>query len=122
MTKKTVILGATTNKERYAYTAAERLAQHKHPIVPIGIKKGEVLGQPILNLKERPQVEDIDTVTMYINPTNQKAWEDYILSLKPNRIIFNPGTENPQLEASANQIGIETINACTLVMLSVGNY
>ena len=96
--------------------------QHHHPIVPLGIKKGKVLGLDIQNLKEKPWIPDVDTITMYINPTNQKEWEEYILSLSPKRIIFNPGTENTELEKKANQQDIETVNACTLVMLSVGNY
>lgn len=120
--KKTVIIGATPNPSRYAFFAADRLTQNEHPIVPVGIKKGEVAGQPILDLKEKPDITDVDTVTLYLNPTNQQQWEDYILSLKPKRIIFNPGTENRSLEAKASEKGIETLQACTLVMLSSGTY
>ena len=99
MNKKTAILGATPNPARYAYLAAERLKSKNHDIVPIGIKKGEVFG-----------------------PQNQGEWEDYILSLNPKRIIFNPGSENPSLVRKASEKGIETINACTLVMLGNGLY
>lgn len=120
--KKTVILGATPNPSRYAFFAAERLINHEHPIVPVGIKKGEVGGHPILDLREKPHVEDVDTVTLYINPTNQQEWEEYILSLNPKRIIFNPGTENNRLQSKAAEKGIETLYACTLVMLSAGTY
>jgi len=122
MNKKTVIIGARTNPSRYAYLAAERLSAHSHDIVPVGIKKGKVFGHDILNLNERPAIEGVDTVTLYLNPTNQQPWEDYILSLNPKRIIFNPGTENPSLARKAAALGIETINACTLVMLSTGQY
>lgn len=121
-TKKTVIIGATTNPSRYAYLAAERLSNNGHPIIPVGIKKGEVFGQSILDLNDQPEIADVHTVTLYINPKNQQPWEDYILDLKPKRIIFNPGTENPDFSERAAAVGIETLDACTLVMLSAQNY
>ncbi len=122
MSKKTAILGATPNPSRYAYLAAERLNAKQHEIVPIGIKKGHVFGNEILNLRDKPEVSDIDTVTMYIGPQNQGEWEDYILSLNPKRIIFNPGSENPDLAKKATDIGVEVLYACTLVMLGNGHY
>ncbi len=120
MKKKTLILGSTPNPERYAYLAAQRLTQHGHPIVNVGIKSGEVSGVPI----EQPDIihTDIDTITLYIGPQNQPTYYDYILNTKPYRIIFNPGTENPELEELAKAKGIETVEACTLVMLSTGQY
>ena len=120
--KKTVIIGATPNPSRYAFLAAERLTSHHHPIVPVGIKQGEVFGNQILDLREKPSVDEVDTVTLYLNPTNQREWEEYILSLQPRRIIFNPGTENPELSTKATEQGIETLNACTLVMLSASTF
>ncbi len=120
--KRTLIVGASPNPSRYAYMAANRLTQSGHEIVPIGIRKGEVAGRQILNLREQPEIEDIDTVTLYINPTHQAEWQDYLLSLKPRRIIFNPGTENPALAANAIANGIDVEDACTLVMLSAGTY
>jgi len=122
MSKKTAIFGATPNSNRYAFLAAERLSAKEHEFVPIGIKKGDVLGTPILDLAQKPNVNDIDTVTMYIGPQNQAQWEDYILSLNPKRIIFNPGAENPSLAQKAANNGIETLNACTLVMLGNNLY
>ncbi|MEQ9467161.1 MAG: CoA-binding protein [Ekhidna sp.] len=122
MSKKTAILGASTNPTRYAYLAAERLTSHDHEIVPIAIKSGTVFGKEILDLKTKPEVGDIDTVTMYIGPQNQAEWEDYILSLHPKRIIFNPGTENPPFAQKAADKGIEVENACTLVLLGNGLY
>ena len=119
---KTMIVGATPNPTRYAYMAAHRLKQHGHEILPIGIKKGEVAGEPIVDLRKRPALEDIDTITLYLNPYNQDEWEDYLLSLAPRRIIFNPGTENHVLAEKASKLGIETEEACTLVMLSAGTY
>lgn len=122
MKKKTVILGASNNPTRYAYLAAERLTQHGHPFVPVGIKRGEVLGEPILNILENPKVEDVDTVTLYIGQRHQEGLDTYIPTLNPSRVIFNPGTENEALKSALQTRGIQTIEACTLVMLSVGNY
>lgn len=120
--KKTVIMGASPNTSRYAFLAANMLHDYQHPIVPIGIKRGEVLGEEILDLREQPAVEDVDTVTMYIGTRNQAEWYDYILGLNPKRIIFNPGTENPELEKLAKQKGIQSVYGCTLVMLRSGTY
>jgi uncharacterized protein len=122
MSKKTVIIGASTNPARYAFLAAEMLAKYGHEIVPVGIKKGEVQGKDILPLQEKPRIENVDTVTLYIGPRHQPEWYDYILSLKPKRIIFNPGTENDELQQQATQKGIEPLEACTLVMLRTGQY
>jgi len=118
--KKTVVLGATTDPSRFAYKAANMLTQYGHEIVPVGIKKGEVAGKEILNGK--PEIEDVDTVTLYVGPQNQKDLYDYIFSLKPKRIIFNPGTENDELISLAKQHNIEPVIACTLVLLSIGRY
>tara|TARA_R110002049_G_scaffold148891_1_gene311859 strand:- start:228 stop:527 length:300 start_codon:yes stop_codon:yes gene_type:complete len=90
--------------------------------VPVGIKKGELAGKQILDLRQKPEIKDVDTVTLYIGPRNQPEWYEYIFSLNPRRIIFNPGTENPEFIKMASEKGIEAEIACTLVMLSVGNY
>lgn len=118
--KKTLIIGATPNPSRYAYKAANKLVQFGHPIVNIGVKKGEVANHPI---EKAGQIhDDIDTITLYVNPTNQKELYDYILDTKPKRIIFNPGTENKELEQKAEERGIETMEACTLVLLSTNQF
>lgn len=122
MSKKTVIIGATTNTGRYAYLAAEMLTEYKHEIVPVGIKIGEVLGNKILNIREKPAIENVDTVTLYIGPQHQPEWYNYIFSLKPKRIIFNPGTENNTFEQLAEEQGIEALEACTLVLLRTGQF
>ncbi|HEY1009708.1 MAG: CoA-binding protein [Daejeonella sp.] len=120
MKKRTLILGATDNPSRYANLAANRLVSHGHPIVNIGIKSGQAGG---VEIEKAGQVyEDIDTITLYVGPHNQPQYYDYIIESKPKRIIFNPGTENPVLEELAEQNGIETLEACTLVMLSTGQY
>ena len=119
---KTVIIGATTNPSRYAFLAAETLDRYKIEFVPIGRRKGEVLGRTILDIRTQPKVMDVHTVTLYIGPQHQPEWYDYILSLKPARIIFNPGAENRELEEKAIASGVEAIEACTLVMLRTGQY
>ena len=120
--KKTVIVGATTNSSRYAYLAAEMLHQYRHTFVPLGIKSGEVLGNPILDISEKPKIGDVDTITLYIGSRHQPAWYDYLLGLKPKRIIFNPGTENPEFLIKAQEAGVEALEACTLVMLRTGQF
>lgn len=120
--KKTLIVGASTNSSRYAFIAAQMLTDYKHAIVLIGIKKGEVLGNTILDIRTRPVLQDIDTITLYVGPQHQPQWYDYLLSLSPKRIIFNPGTENQEFEKLAEERGVEAIEACTLVMLSTGQY
>lgn len=118
--KKTVVIGASTNTERYSYLAAKKLLKFNHEIVLIGLNGGMIEGHEIL--KNKPLIEDVDTITLYINPVNQKVWYDYILSLKPKRIIYNPGTENEELMNLAQKAGIENVEACTLVMLGNGMY
>lgn len=117
---KTLILGATPNPERFAYLAANKLVKHGYPIVNVGIKTGELAGEQILS--GTPDLEDIDTVTLYVGAKRQPPYYDWLLGLKPRRIIFNPGTENPELANLARQQGIETLPACTLVMLGTGQY
>ncbi|WP_090602788.1 CoA-binding protein [Parapedobacter koreensis] len=118
--KKTLILGATNNPARYAYLAAHRLVAAGHEIVNIGIKQGEAAGVSIQPYGDA--LVDIHTITLYIGPQRQPQYYDYILKTNPKRIIFNPGTENSELEALAKEHGIATIQACTLVLLSTGQY
>ncbi|PWK26687.1 hypothetical protein LV89_02196 [Arcicella aurantiaca] len=117
---KTLIIGASINPERYAFKAANSLLAHGHEIVLVGQKEGEIQGHNIIT--NYPDFEDIDTVTMYVGPRNQPALYDYILRQNPRRIIFNPGTENPAFEAMAQEKGIEVEEACTLVLLAIGQY
>src|SRR5947209_6140466 len=102
--KKTVVLGASTNPARYSYLAINRLRSHNHPVVAIGKRKGTVNGVDI-QIDHEP-IDNVDTVTLYLNPQNQEPYYDYILGLKPRRIIFNPGTENDELEKQAKEAGI----------------
>ncbi len=120
MSKKTVVLGASTNPTRYSNAAVNRLKNYGHEAVPVGIKKGAIAGIEILN--GAPDIEGVDTITLYLNPTRQVEYYDYILGLNPERIIYNPGTENPELMKLAKTQEIENVVACTLVMLSIGDY
>lgn len=122
MDRKTVIIGASPDPSRYAYLAAQMLKQRGIPFVPVGIKTGEVLGEPILDLKDKPVIDDVHTVTLYIGAHNQRDWYEYILSLNPKRIIFNPGTENFELMKMAGENKIEAFPACSLVLLSSGQF
>lgn len=118
---KTLILGATPNPQRYAFIAANKLVKFGHEIVNVGIKNGEVAGEEILN--GTPEVENVDTVTLYVGPKNQEPYYDWLVNeVKPRRIIFNPGTENAELSMLARREGIETEVACTLVLLASGQY
>jgi predicted CoA-binding protein len=119
-TKKTVVLGASDNPARYSYLAINRLTAHGHPVTAIGKKTGQVNGVPIIT--DHPPLTGTDTITLYLNAQNQKTYYDYILSLHPKRIIFNPGAENPELEELARQNNIQPLDACTLVLLSTGQY
>jgi predicted CoA-binding protein len=118
--KKTLVLGASENPARYSNIAINRLTNHQHPVVAIGNKTGMVAGIPIGT--EKIQMNDIDTVTLYLNPALQKTYYDYIISLHPKRIIFNPGTENDELAELALKHNIKPVEACTLVLLSTGQY
>lgn len=118
--KKTLVLGASTNTARYSYLVANKLVRKGYPIVNVGRKVGEVAG---VQIEEANIVhDDIDTITVYIGPKNQAPYYDYILATNPKRVIFNPGAENAELEQLLQDKGVETINACTLVMLNTGQY
>ncbi len=118
--KPTLVIGASTNPDRYAFKAVEKLIEKQQPVYAEGLKVGQIQEVTISN--QRLNYSEIDTVTLYVGPRNQPNWYDYILGLKPKRIIFNPGTENDTLKKMAEEQGIETIEACTLVLLSIGNY
>lgn len=118
--KNTVILGASDNPSRYSYLALTRLRKHGHPVTAIGRKATQV-DDVAIETVARP-LDQVDTVTLYLNPAHQQTYYDYILSLKPRRVIFNPGTENPELEGLLREQGIEPLEACTLVLLSTNQY
>lgn len=120
MNKKTLVLGASNHPERYSFLAMNRLKNLGYEVVGIGKQKTFVAGEEILT--EQMPLENIHTVTLYLNPKHQQQYYHYILSLQPKRIIFNPGAENEELVQLAKQNKIEAVEACTLVMLSTGQY
>lgn len=118
--KKTLILGASADPQRYSYLALTRLLDAGHEVVAIGRKRTEIKGI-VIDTEQKPYA-GVHTVTLYLNPAHQEEYYDYILSLHPKRIIFNPGAENEVLQRIAGENGIETQEACTLVLLSTGQY
>jgi uncharacterized protein len=118
--KKTLVLGASDNPERYSFLAIHRLREHQHPVVAIGRKTTTVDDVPIR--QEVTPIPDLDTVTLYLHPKNQTGYYDYILQQHPHRVIFNPGAENPEFEKILQENGIQTQQACTLVLLGTGQY
>jgi len=120
MSKKTLVLGASDQPHRYSYLAIQRLRNNGHDVVGIGKHTGQV-SDVTIETEKRP-LENIDTVTLYLNPVHQKQYYDYILSLKPKRFICNPVSENDEIKQLALQNNIRPMEACTLVMLSTGQY
>ncbi len=118
--KKTLIIGASNNPDRYAYKAAERLLSYGHEIELFGVRPDVVFGKTVDT--ERKDYKDLDTVTLYIGPKHQPEYYDYVLSLKPKRVVFNPGTENQEFENLLEKNGIIAEEACTLVLLGTGQY
>lgn len=120
MQKKTLVIGASSNKSRYSNRAVQMLLNKGFEVVPLGIRKGNIYGLEIIS--GFPKTENIHTVTMYIGKHRQIEYFDYLISINPKRVIFNPGSENPELEDILKGKNIEVIHDCTLVMLSNGNY
>jgi len=118
--KKTLVLGASENPARYSNMAILKLRSYGHPVEAIGRTEGH-LADVTIHSNQLP-FKNIDTITLYLSEAHQEAYYDYILSLHPKRIIFNPGAENTALKQMARAEGIETLDACTLVMLGTGQY
>lgn len=118
--KKTVVLGASTKPERYAFKAITMLVDKGHSVIAIGQNQGEVAGISI-RTKNIP-LSNIHTVTLYLNPVRQRDYYNYIIETKPKRVIFNPGTENPEFYQLLKANGIKVEEACTLVLLTTNQY
>jgi uncharacterized protein len=118
--KSTLVIGASENPERYSFIAVNRLLKHGHIVKALGAKAGKI--ENVIIETGFPDFKDIHTVTLYVNPARQKEYYEYIIGLQPKRVIFNPGTENAEFEKLLNEKNIETIEACTLVLLSIGEY
>ena len=117
---KTLVVGVSLSGDRYANIACRSLVQNDHDVIGLGLREGETDGVQVVT--GEPKLTDIDTITLYVNPARQVSMMDYLLSLKPRRIIFNPGTENPSFKEKAQDVGIETVEGCTLAMLSARRY
>lgn len=120
MKKRTLVIGASEKPERYANKAIRRLRAHGHEVVALARRPGQV--EDVTFETEKKDFQDIDTVTLYLGPQNQDSFIDYIIRLKPARVIFNPGTENPAFEEKLRKAGIQPEEACTLVLLGTGQY
>jgi len=118
--KKTLVLGATTKPERYAFKAVSMLVDKGHSVLALGQNAGEVAGIKI-QTKAIP-LKNIDTVTLYLNPTRQRDYYNYIVEANPKRVIFNPGTENPEFYQLLKLNDIKVEVACTLVLLTTNQY
>lgn len=120
MMKKTLVVGASPKADRYSNIATNMLAEYGHEVYPFGMKEGTIQSHSINT--NWPTGENFDTVTLYLNPINQLPYQEKILALKPKRVVFNPGTENPAFEAVLEAAGIEALEACTLVLLRTQQY
>lgn len=118
--KKTIVLGASPNPDRYSYRAVIALLNKGYEVVPIGIKTGKIESISIFN--GTPDIDEVHTITIYLSPANQKQYYTFILKQKPKRVIFNPGTYNPELIDLLEKNEIEVIQDCTLIMLSMGTF
>ena len=116
--KKILVVGASENPQRYSNKAIRKLLRYGYEVVPLAPRPGQVAGVSFVT--GYPEVKDIHTITLYIGPARQAAFYDYLLSLQPRRIIFNPGTENNTFLQKAQEQGVETIQDCTLIMLETG--
>lgn len=120
MKKETLVMGASLKPQRYSNIAVKRLRRYNHDVKAFGSRTGTV--EDVTIDTELMSYKNIDTVTLYMNPERQKPYYDYIIGLNPNRVIFNPGTENPEFYNLLKQNNIEFEVACTLVLLSTGQY
>ncbi|HMS98086.1 MAG TPA: CoA-binding protein [Saprospiraceae bacterium] len=118
--KLTLVVGASENPARYSNIATKRLLAYGHPVIAYGLKKGFIEKEAITTVW--PETNDIDTVTLYVGPNGQEDLYQKVIDLHPNRVIFNPGTENEVFYKKLNEAGISYLEACTLVLLSVGDY
>lgn len=121
MEKTTLVLGASPNPEKFSYKAVMSLQRRRVPVIAVGLREGEI-GDTKIRKGKPDDIGEIHTIGLYIGPKNQAEFIEYILALKPSRIIFNPGTWNPELAKIAGKNGIEIIDDCMLAMLSCGHY
>lgn len=118
--QKTLVLGASLKPDRYSNLAVKRLVENAVPTEAFGLKEGLINGVQIKTNFD--DFQEIHTVTLYLNPKRQAAYYEAILKLKPKRVIFNPGTENPEFYGLLQEEGIKVEVACTLVLLATGQF
>jgi predicted CoA-binding protein len=115
-----VILGASPNERRYSFKATELLFEYGYKVFPVGIRSGEIIG---INIERNfPEIEEIDTIAMYLSAENQFKYQDLILKNMPKRVVFNPGTHNADFQKTLAAKGVEVVNDCVLVMVRTGRY
>ena len=119
-TKKTVVLGASPNPLRFSHKMVKSLVRHGIDVVPVGFRKGKISDVDILI--GQPKIKDVHTISLFMGARHQPPFYDYILKLNPRRIIFNPGTYNPELSELAKKNGIEPVIDCALIMLNKGTF
>lgn len=120
MSKKTLVIGASSNPMRYGHKAVKALVAAGHEVIAIGKRETEIRGVQVV--KGKPDINDLHTITLYLNADNQKEYLEYMIGLKPQRIIFNPGTFNSKLVKLAREAGIQVVQDCTLLMLDSDEY
>ena len=120
MSKSTLVIGASLKESRYSNICVRTLVSGRFPVTAIGMREGFIDDIPVHT--GFPEINDIHTVTLYLGPENQKSWYDYILKLSPERVVFNPGTENEEFEDMLSNAGIEVIESCTIVMVNSGRF
>ena len=120
MIKKTIVAGASPKAARFSFKAVKELRLYKHPVVALGFREGII--EDVIIQKGKPHIEEVHTISLYMGKERQKEYYNYLIGLKPKRIIFNPGTHNPEFAALAQQNKIEVVEDCMLVMLQTGNF
>ncbi len=118
--KKTIVLGASPNPLRFSHKMVKTLVHYEYDVVPVGFREGKIEDREIM--KGQPKIQNVHTVSLYIGARNQPPFYEYILNLNPKRVIFNPGTYNPELFELVKKNGIEAVIDCALVMLNKGTY
>jgi predicted CoA-binding protein len=118
--RKIVVLGASPNPERFSYQAVQSLLQRNYTVIAVGIRPGFIGNLPIV--AGMPDVASVDSLLLYIGPGHQKDYYESIIKLQPKRVIFNPGTENPELIDLCKKARIEVVLDCSLVMLVTGRF
>jgi predicted CoA-binding protein len=127
MLKATIVIGASLKPQRYSHSSIIRLDALDIPVIAVGLREGRVGTTDIITFDTavaqlETLKENLDTITLYLNPQRQEEYYDFIIDLNPRRVIFNPGTDNPLFAAKLQSKGILTESACTLVMLATGQY